>query len=204
MSKKGKKKIKIDTPIVDCEIVKQQTMPEPYGRPDKVLGATYKIKPPTMHAALYITINHITLPDGSARPIEIFLNTKDVTHSQWMHALTRLLSAQFRSPLPFEFAIQELKEVVDPKGSYFIPGGGGQCGGIVDHTARIIEQHCMDIGAIIKEQPTEEQQQVLTDKKQSAESAGIKAMQCPKCHDQSLIMQDGCNTCTSCGYSKCG
>jgi ribonucleoside-diphosphate reductase alpha chain len=28
--------------------------------------------------------------------------------------------------------------------------------------------------------------------------------QCPKCAQPSLIKQEGCDTCTSCGYSKCG
>ena len=27
--------------------------------------------------------------------------------------------------------------------------------------------------------------------------------QCPKCAQASLIHQEGCDTCTSCGYSKC-
>ena len=28
--------------------------------------------------------------------------------------------------------------------------------------------------------------------------------QCPKCGQASLIRQEGCDVCTSCGYSKCG
>ncbi|MEX2311171.1 MAG: hypothetical protein WD624_01840, partial [Rhodospirillales bacterium] len=28
--------------------------------------------------------------------------------------------------------------------------------------------------------------------------------QCPKCGQPSLIRQEGCDTCTSCGHSKCG
>ncbi len=200
----AKPAIKIDQPIVDYEIVKPVPLPMPHERPAKVLGATYKIKPPTMNAALYITINHIKLEDGSQRPIEVFLNTKDITHSQWMHALTRLLSALFRSPLPFEFAIQELKEVVDPKGSYFIPGGGGQCGGLVDHIARVIEAHCIDIGAIAKPEMDEQQQAELKEKAAKAKAKGIKAQECPKCHEKTLVKLDGCLTCTSCGESKCG
>ena len=27
---------------------------------------------------------------------------------------------------------------------------------------------------------------------------------CPKCNSPSLIRQEGCDMCTSCGYSKCG
>ena len=28
--------------------------------------------------------------------------------------------------------------------------------------------------------------------------------QCPKCAQPSLIRQEGCDVCKSCGYSKCG
>jgi ribonucleoside-diphosphate reductase alpha chain len=28
--------------------------------------------------------------------------------------------------------------------------------------------------------------------------------QCPKCGQASLIRQEGCDSCTSCDYSKCG
>ena len=27
---------------------------------------------------------------------------------------------------------------------------------------------------------------------------------CPKCDAEELVYQDGCMTCTSCGYAKCG
>lgn len=27
--------------------------------------------------------------------------------------------------------------------------------------------------------------------------------ECPNCHEKSLIMQGGCNSCVSCGFSKC-
>lgn len=207
LGEKKKPLIKIESPIVSCSVASEGKVEPsivPHQRPGKVLGSTYKIKPPTMNAALYITINHIELDDGTPRPIEVFLNTKDTTHAQWMHALTRLLSAQFRSPLPFEFALQELKEVVDPQGSYFIPGGGGSCGGIVDHVARVIEDHLVEIGAIGKTALAPEQQQALDKKKSEAEAKGVKASECPKCRSNSMYLLDGCMTCTSCGESKCG
>ena len=35
-------------------------------------------------------------------------------------------------------------------------------------------------------------------------SSGPGFRQCPKCAQLSLMRQEGCDTCTSCGYSKCG
>lgn len=202
--------IKIDERIVACEVVgdgaspPMPALPQPYARPTKMRGTTYKVKPPTMEAALYITINDLDLPDGSRRPFEIFLNSKDVTNSQWMVAVTRLLSGHFRQPTDFLWAIDELKQVYDPKGSYFIPGGGGSCGGIVAHIARVLEEHCRDLGLIQAATLTEERKQELAAKRTEADARGAAAKECPKCHEQSMFYLDGCWTCTSCGESKCG
>ena len=37
---------------------------------------------------------------------------------------------------------------------------------------------------------------------QTQSGAGFR--QCPKCGQASLIRQEGCDTCTSCAYSRCG
>ena len=33
---------------------------------------------------------------------------------------------------------------------------------------------------------------------------GPRLRQCPKCGEAALLRQEGCDTCTACGYSKCG
>lgn len=32
----------------------------------------------------------------------------------------------------------------------------------------------------------------------------IEKEKCPSCHQETLIFEDGCKHCMSCGYSKCG
>ena len=34
-------------------------------------------------------------------------------------------------------------------------------------------------------------------------TAAARMRHCPKCSSPSLIRQEGCDTCTGCGYSKC-
>ena len=112
--------VNINSPIVNASVVKKGddiNAIAPFDRPYKLNGCTYKIKPPTMNAALYVTINDTVLDDGARWPLEIFLASKDVTHAQWMIAVTRLLSAILRLRVPFDFAIDELKQVIDPQGS---------------------------------------------------------------------------------------
>ena len=189
--------------IVGAEVVKPAPAILAYDRPAKLSGTTYKIKPPTLEAALYITINDIELPGGKRRPFEIFLNSKDITHTQWMVALTRLLSGHFRQPLDFLWALDELKQVYDPKGAYFLPGTHYMCGGIVSHIAHVIEEHCRGLGllpAAGKPADVASENPLAAPKPPPARTD----RPCGKCHQFTLYFLDGCWTCTSCGDSKCG
>jgi len=75
-------------------------MHEKVERPERLLGSTYKIKTPLSDHALYVTINDIVLnpdtPYEKRRPFEIFINSKNMDHFQWIVALTRIVSAVFR------------------------------------------------------------------------------------------------------------
>lgn len=179
--------------------------PEPFERPaGKIPGVTYKIRPPTMNAALYVTINDIDIGNEEKRPVEIFLASKDVAHQEWIVALSRMISGLFRQPYDFTWVIDELRQVYDPKGGYFIPGTKIMCGGVVAHIGYIIEQHCKDLGIIEDEKLSTEEAGKLLAKAKEAENKGIPATECPDCHKVTAVFMDGCWTCTNCGYSKCG
>ena len=104
-----------------------QKMDENIDRPETLHGTTYKIKTPLTDHALYITINDIVLNPGTAheqrRPFEVFINSKNMDHFQWVVALTRVLSAVFRKGGDCTFLVEEMKAVFDPKGGYFKKGG---------------------------------------------------------------------------------
>ncbi len=198
--------IKIDKPIVGIGIVKEESPPVvsmvAYARDSELDGTTYKIKPPTISCAMYITINHVQLPDGTYRPLEIFINSKHTEHHQWIVALTRMVSAVFRKPGPIEFAIEELEQVFDPQGGYWFDGR--MCPSIVAHVGYILRKHCEKIGAIPVKELTTEQRVVVEEKIAEAEKAGIGMTLCPKCNEVAMLMQEGCKTCTNCGESECG
>ncbi|MGD8934165.1 MAG: NrdJb, partial [Gammaproteobacteria bacterium] len=102
-------------------------MHEKLERPEMLLGSTYKIKTPQSEHALYITINDIVLNQGTEhemrRPYEIFINSKNMDHFQWIVALTRIISAVFRKGGDVTFLVDELRSVFDPRGGYFKKGG---------------------------------------------------------------------------------
>ena len=102
-------------------------MHEKLERPEVLVGSTYKIKTPISDHAMYVTINDIVLNEGTEyeqrRPFEIFINSKNLDHFQWIVALTRIISAVFRKGGDVTFLVDELKAVFDPRGGYWQPGG---------------------------------------------------------------------------------
>jgi len=119
-------------------------------RPQRLQGKTYKIKPPIIEEAVYITINDMAMPDGSLRPIEVFINSKNMASFQWISLLTRLLSALFRQPGPFPtFVFEEFGNTFDPHGAYIIPGSNGRkANSIAHHIGMVIVDHCKEIGVL--------------------------------------------------------
>ena len=186
-------------------------------------GSTYKIKTPLDDHAMYVTINDMILNQGTEheqrRPFEIFINSKNMDHFQWIVALTRLMSAVFRKGGDVTFLAEELQAVFDPKGGYFKPGGKFMPSIIADIGA-VIEHHLQKIGLMEKEELSEQQQLILKQKRAEAEALEQKstveteieedasypasATLCNKCHTRAVVIMDNCATCLSCGYSKCG
>src|ERR1700677_3774739 len=111
-----------DTPATAKEPVKAQDnviwMHEKLERPEVLIGSTYKIKTPVSDHAMYVTINDIVLNEGTPheqrRPFEVFINSKNLDHFQWIVALTRVISAVLRKGGDTTFLVDELKAVFDP------------------------------------------------------------------------------------------
>lgn len=194
---------------------------ETVSRPEKMVGETYKIKNPLSESALYVTINDIVLNAGTdheeRRPFEIFINSKNMEHFQWVAALTLVISAVFRKGGDVTFLVEELKSVFDPRGGYWKPGSGVFMNSTVAHIGAVIEEHLQVIGLLRKPGLNEHQRKLIAEKRaqfaasQSAvESQGeteefpASATLCAKCSKKAVIIMDGCATCLNCGDSKCG
>lgn len=191
-------------------------MHEKVARPDALEGVTYKIKTPLSEHALYVTINDIVLNPGTEhelrRPFEIFINSKNMEHFQWIIALTRILSAVFRKGGDVTFLVDELRSVFDPQGGYF-KKGGRYTPSIVAEIGDVIEQHMIAIGMLKKTAPDPHQQaHIDTKRREYAQKQGtdaddgfpVDAQVCKKCQTRAVINMDNCLTCLNCGDSKCG
>jgi len=196
-------------------------MHEKLERPEMLLGSTYKIKTPQSEHALYVTINDVVLNSGTKheirRPYEIFINSKNMDHFQWIVALTRIISAVFRKGGDVTFLVDELRSVFDPRGGYFKKGGKYKPS-LVAEIGDAIECHMKMIGMIEDQGMDDCQREMLeakrkeyetihgNGKEQSAKAAEFPAGSalCLKCNTRAVISMDGCMTCLNCGDSKCG
>ena len=173
-------------------------MTQPLGRPEELPGRTYKIRWPDSDHAIYITINDI-VRDGRRRPFEIFINSKNMEHYAWTVALTRMISAVFRRGGDVSFVVEELKAVFDPRGGQWV--GGHYVPSLLAAIGGVIERHMIDIGFLPA--PEDRALEGVVARRAVGEANPRPVAQCPKCGAFSLIHQEGCDLCTSCGYSKC-
>ncbi len=191
-------------------------MHEKLARPESLQGITYKIKTPLSEHALYVTVNDIVLNPGTEhelrRPFEIFINSKNMEHFQWIIALTRILSAVFRKGGDVTFLVDELHSVFDPQGGYF-KKGGRYTPSIVAEIGDVIEQHMKTIGMLESAEPDQHQQAFLQEKRREVEDREAaasdddypsSAILCKKCQTRAVVNLDNCLTCLNCGDSKCG
>jgi ribonucleoside-diphosphate reductase alpha chain len=184
-------------------------MTQPLDRPEALPGSTYKIRWPESDHAIYVTINDI-IQDGRRRPFEVFINSKNMEHYAWTVGLTRMISAVFRRGGDVSFVAEELKAVFDPRGGSWMEGR--YVPSLLAAIGNVIERHMILIGFL--PDPAKDRAEIermaarkvanLADGQGNGDAGGRKLPHCPKCGSPSLIRQEGCDLCTSCGYSKCG
>jgi hypothetical protein len=194
-------------------------MHEKVERPEVLIGSTYKIKTPVSEHAMYVTINDIVLnedtPNEVRRPFEIFINSKNLDHFQWIVALTRIISAVFRKGGDVTFLVDELKAVFDPRGGYW-QSGGKFMPSIIAELGYVIEKHLQTIGLLKAPELDEHRKKLIEEKKAEFEARNKQtdafakshfpegAQLCAKCSTAAVVLMDGCMTCLNCGDSKCG
>src|SRR5579885_1742066 len=192
-------------------------MHEKLERPEVLIGSTYKIKTPISDHAMYVTINDIVLNEGTEyeqrRPFEIFINSKNLEHYQWIVALTRVISAVFRKGGDVAFLAEELQAVFDPKGGYWQKGKFMPS--LVAELGAVLDRHMRELGMIKPSELAEQARRMIAEKTgrsnvvelkpaasvepaveaipPHAMSFGVKSTQtCPSCGFGGLIKVSGC------------
>ncbi|MEA1986301.1 MAG: hypothetical protein U9N76_02275 [Candidatus Marinimicrobia bacterium] len=172
-------------------------------RPEVVDAKVYKVKSPFVKFNVYVTLSYV-LEHGKKRPIEIFINSKDLTHVAEYAVLTRLISAIFRRADDPHFILEELRSIYDPNGGYFKSGKYIQS--FYSEVADVIERFFIDEKIISQEkQPKQMDLPIATELAEQPELNNLNDDYkiCPDCNGKGLKFENGCEFCVLCGFTKC-
>ena len=202
--------LSVEAPPAPVEKELELPLPEPRGgvvymtrpldRPEDLSGRTYKIKWLDSDHAFYITINDI-VKDGRRRPFEIFINSKNMEAYAWALALTRMISAVFRRGGDVSFVVEELKAIFDPRGGQWMDGR--YVPSLMAAIGEVIERHMVETG-FMATRLSGFSGLATAPSPHDIPAEGARARFCPRCSDASFVKLEGCDSCLSCGYSKCG
>ena len=209
-------KLNKNSKITTVKDQKKSITPQPkqgsFIRPEVVNAKVYKVKSAFVKNSVFITLSYIDTESGR-RPIEIFINSKDLNRSAEYVVLTRLISAIFRRATDPMFILEELHGIHDPNGGSF--KNGKYFHSFYAEVAHVIEQFFFDVNIIDK--PAEELLQQNTEVESMPKTTDIQEMEkpneislenaafkiCPDCQNKSLKTENGCDSRVTCGYSKC-
>ena len=177
-------------------------------RPDVVDAKVYKIKSAFVKNSVFVTLSYVRESNNLIRPIEIFINSKDLTKAHEYVVLTRLISAIFRRSTDSMFILEELQGIFDPNGGSY--KDGKYYLSFYAEIGDVIERFFYDVGIIDKPvehaiqdsgAPAIESETVLA--KDEGNAGNVQFKICPDCNNRTLKTENGCDSCMDCGYSKC-
>ena len=149
----------------------------------KINGSTFK-KSSSCAQSMYVTVNSI----DQGTPFEIFTNSSGGCASN-IGTITRLTSLALRHGVSAESVIRELKENKCPACQLLRRQGNADvslsCGSAI---AEALEESCGSTQGVTKGITKELQETKL---------------ECPECHEKTLVSTGKCFSCSNCGYSKC-
>ncbi len=174
--------------ILETEKVTKAEAPAPkaqFERPRMMDGKTLKLRLP--QGGIYLTAN---LVNGDVKEVFVTLGKSGGDEKADAEALGRLVSLYLQHGGDVKSVISTLKGI---KGKYVSWDEGIQLLSIPDAVAKALE--LLTANHVVKEAglPAEA----------SSPGREAKGGTCPDCRENSLIFENGCYRCGSCGYSKC-
>ena len=148
-------------------------------RPETLEGFTTKMN--TGMGQLYVTVTEL-----EGRPFEVFatIGKSGKSTTAKTEAIGRLISLALRSGVDVAEIIEQVKGI---GGEHAVFQKGGTVLSIPDAIGRVLEKRYKN--------------KIMSKPKKLRNS--LKADECPDCHG-TLAFEEGCMTCHSCGFSKCG
>ncbi len=176
-------------------------------RPRILKGYTYSIETPL--GKTFVTVNE----NGNNQPFEIFINTAKAGSETAAHseAIGRLISYLLRISSPIE-PRKRLRTIMDQLGGI----GGERSFGFGPNRIRSLPDgiaKALDEYLFIRGGESDPENKKVDEFVPALPLSGIQASQqfdqpafgqlCPECGQASLVNEEGCRKCYSCGYSEC-
>ena len=175
-------------------------------RPEVVDAKVYKLKSAFVKNSVFITLSYVK-DEKEVRPIEIFINSKDLTRAPEYVVLTRLVSAIFRRSNDPMFILEELQGIFDPNGGTF--KDGKYYHSFYAEIADVIERFFFDVGIMERPNPRPVEDNGKTRPivyaRDEGNAGNPEFRLCRECQNITLKTENGCDVCMNpaCGYSKC-
>ena len=176
-------------------------------RPRYLKGFTYSIDTPL--GKTFVTVNE----NGGEQPFEVFINTAKAGSETAAHseAIGRLISYILRISSPIE-PRERLKTIMDQLGGI---GGGRSLGfgpnrvrSLPDGIAKALDEY-LYARFHDPNEPEPRNTEVAPTLPLSGFESGSRTKKrpigelCPECGEATLVNEEGCRKCYSCGYSEC-
>lgn len=170
--------------------------------PDKTHGTRYRIK--TGYGKLYVHVN-----EDEHGPIEVFatIGKSGGFTEQFCEALARMISLSLRWGVPPSRIIRQLEGIRSPQSGW---EKGHQVQSVPDGIALALKKHTgQDTLESVREQMELEEAVEEAQWAEKKTDGGVQTIiangenpECDRCGSM-LTIQEGCEKCPSCGWSKC-
>lgn len=172
-------------------------------RPRSLQGFTYSIETPLGKA--FVTVNE----NGGSQPFEVFINSAKAGSdtAAVSEAIGRLISLTLRLASPTEQVVR-LDQVIGQLSGI----GGGRSLGFGSNRVRSLPD---GVAQVLEEYILERSQRMSMGDSDSGQKSGDHAEVrqqsflpqigdlCPECGQATLVNEEGCSKCYSCGHSEC-
>ena len=175
----------------------------PIERPEALDGRSYAIKVGDQKT-VYLNVNDLPRADGTRQPFEMFLVSADPTHTEWMSAIARSVSAVMRKGMDATFLAHDFQRIHSSTTAGFLNGGGGHKPSLIAAIGARLERHISESKVPAARGEETPSLGSMDWAEPPATAPEVLGGMCPKCHTPNLQMVEGCKTCTACFHSACG
>jgi ribonucleoside-diphosphate reductase alpha chain len=194
-----------------------------FERPFSMRGLTTKIRTP--HGSMFVTVNFL---EGKMKEVFVVVSKPGSELRACAEALGRVISLALQKGVPAEDIAETLENIKTEQVSWnkidersfsvsSIPDGIAKVirfalslknpPDIIRQSYKVVDGKQDNPTEKLTENPQSEFNANPIQKKDNSEisvKSGTEKFEiCPECHSSSLIFQEGCYICMSCGYTKC-